>query len=363
MRRDRIPVRSTLVLVVAALVGVLAATAGPASAKQLGGTVTGTGSTFVAPLVNAWDGGGGSGPVQGQLGISLNYTGTGSGAGVGAITNKQVDFGASDAPLTQFQGQCAPQPKGSCIEIPWALAGTAVIYHVPGTGSFLKLPPAVIAGIYLGNVKFWDAAPIRAANAGVTLPHLAITVVHRSDISGTSYNFSDYLSHVSPTWRSSVGATTDASSWPVGEGEHGSSGVAGTVKATKGAIGYVDVAYAITNHIQYAAVRNAAGEYVRPSLNSIRLAGNYDKAPAANGSLSIVDPPASVGGAYPICTYTYAIVQKHSGSEAAALRTFLDWAISSSPHKGQTYGPPLLFYPIPASVQSYDTTEIAKITS
>jgi len=350
MPRNGTLVRISLVAAAAALVAVLvSATAGTASARSTSGGVTGAGSTFVAPLVTKW-----MAPVQQQLGLQLNYNAIGSGGGVSAITNKQVDFGASDAPLSQFNPTCS-----SCVQIPWALAATGVIYNLGGL-PHLHMTGAVLAQIYLGKITKWNAPAIKKLNKGRNLPDKGITVVHRSDSSGTSYNFTDYLSHVNRAWKSRVGTGT-AVSWPTGEGEKGSSGVAGAVRTTPGAIGYVDVYYAVHNHLGLFVMKNRSGKFVQPRTKGILAAAQLDTHPAKDGSLSIVNPPKSkkYRNAYPICTYTYVDVQKSAGASARDIKKLLGWAIS----KGQSYGPALMFVPIPKAVRAFDTKQIKKIHS
>jgi phosphate transport system substrate-binding protein len=343
-------VRVALVAGAVALVAALAvATAGTASARSSGGSVNGAGSTFVAPLVTKWQG-----PVQQQLGISLNYNPIGSGGGVSAITNKQADFGASDAPLSQFNPTCS-----SCVQIPWALAATGVIYNLSGL-QHLHMTGSVLAQIFMGKITNWSSPAIKKLNKGKNLPDKGITVVHRSDSSGTSYNFTDYLSHVNHAWKSHVGTGT-AVAWPTGEGEKGNSGVAGAVRTTPGAIGYVDVYYAVHNHLGLFVMKNRSGKFVQPRAKGILAAAQLDTHPAKDGSLSIVNPPKSkkYKNAYPICTYTYVDVQKSSGANAANIKKLLNWAIS----KGQTYGPALIFEPLPKAVKAFDKKQIKKIHS
>jgi phosphate transport system substrate-binding protein len=350
MPRNGKLVRITLALAAAGLVAALAVVmAGAASAKSNSGTVNGAGSTFVAPLVTKW-----MGPVQSQLGITLNYNAIGSGGGVSAITNKQVDFGGSDAPLSQFNPTCT-----TCVQIPWALAGTAVIYQLSGL-QHLKMTGSVLAQIYMGKITKWNAPAIKKLNKGQALPDQSITVVHRSDSSGTSFNFTDYLSHVSQAWKSQVGTGT-AVNWPTGEGEKGSSGVAGAVRSTTGAIGYVDVDYAIVNHLGIMKLKNRSGNFVLPRAKGIIAAAQLDTHPAKDGSLSIVNPPKSekYRNAYPICTYTYVDVQKSSGANAANIKKLLSWAVTT----GQKYGPPIVFEPLPKAVVTFDKKQIKKIHS
>jgi phosphate transport system substrate-binding protein len=350
MPRNGKLVRIALALAAAGLVAALAVVmAGTASARSSSATVNGAGSTFVAPLVTKW-----MAPVQSQLGIQLNYNAVGSGGGVSAITNKQVDFGASDAPLSQFNPTC-----NSCVQIPWALAGTAVIYNLQGL-QHLKMTGSVLAQIYMGKITKWNAKAIKKLNKGLALPNKSITVVHRSDSSGTSYNFTDYLSHVSGAWKSQVGTGT-AVNWPTGEGEKGSSGVAGAVKSTPGAIGYADVDYSIVNHLPIMRMKNRSNKFVLPRAQGIKAAAALDIHPKKDGSLSIVDPPATkkYANAYPICTYTYVDVQKSSGANAGNIKKLLNWAVT----KGQSYGPPIVFEPLPKPVVTFDKKQIKKIHS
>jgi phosphate ABC transporter phosphate-binding protein len=350
MPRDGKLARITLVVAAAAAVAALAvATAGTASAKSTSANVNGAGSTFVAPLVSKWQG-----PVQQQLGLQLNYSPVGSGGGVSAITNKQVDFGASDAPLSQFNPTCS-----SCVQIPWALAATGVMYNLPGYPN-LNMSGSVLAQIYMGKITKWNAKAIKKLNPKRNnLPSTSITVVHRSDSSGTTFNFTDYLSHTSRAWKSQVGTGT-AVNWPTGEGEKGSSGVSGAVRTTEGAIGYADVYYALHNHFGLFKMKNRSGNFVRVRAKAILSAAALDTHPAKDGSLSIVNPPKSkkYANAYPICTYTYVDVQKHTAN-AANIKKLISWAIT----KGQKYGPAIMFEQLPQAVRAFDKKQLKKIHS
>jgi phosphate transport system substrate-binding protein len=348
MPRNGKLVRISLVAAAAAAIAVVAViTTGTASARSAAGTVNGAGSTFVAPLVTKWEA-----PVQSDLGIQLNYNGIGSTGGVAAITQKQVDFGASDAPLSQFNPTC-----NSCVQIPWALAATAAIYNLGGL-QHLHMTGSVLSQIYMGKITKWNAPAIQKLNKGKNLPSTSITVVHRSDGSGTTFNFTDYLSHVSHAWKSQVGTGTSVA-WPTGEGEPKSAGVAGAVRTTPGAIGYVDVYYAVHNHLGIMVMKNRSGRFVQPRARGILAAAALDTHPKKDGSLSIVNPPKSrkFRNAYPICTYTYVDVQKSSGANAANIKKLLNWAIT----KGQSFGPALIFEPLPKAVVSFDKNQIKKI--
>lgn len=345
MPRNGMIARFTLALSAVAIVAAL--TVGAASARTAKSTVTGAGSTFVAPLVQAW-----VSPAASSLGITLQYSAVGSGGGVSAITNHQVDLGASDAPLTEFSPTC-----GTCVQIPWALAGTAVMYRLDGVKNHLHLTGSVLAQIYMGQIKTWNAKAIRKLNPGVNLPSKNITVVHRSDSSGTSYNLTDYLSHVSSAWKNGPGTGTSVA-WPTGVGGKGSSAVANLVRQTDGGIGYADAEYAHRAHLAMFSLQNRAGKFEFPNLKTIKAASLLDTKPSANGSLSIVNPPASAAyaNAYPICTYTYVDVQK-SSPNAVAIKKLLNWAVTS----GQSFGPKIFFEPLPAPVVAFDKKQIKKI--
>lgn len=305
-----------LTIPIAAVAAVLVA-ATAATAKSTDTTITGAGSTFVQPLVAAWT------PAIGKaFGYTVQYSGVGSGAGIAAITANQVDFGASDAPLNQAQ-QSACQ---DCIQIPWALSATAVAYNVSGAPAHINLDGNTISKIFLGTITNWNDPAIAALNKGANLPDLKITPIFRSDGSGTSYNFTDYLSSVNANWKNKIGTSTQPA-FPAGQGAKGSSGVAGLISRTNGAIGYVDVAYAIKNHIKFAAVRNKAGKFLYPSLRRIEAAATAFNTVPANNELHIVNPPKSAALAYPVSTYTYVIVHKKS-THAAELRKMIFWALT-----------------------------------
>jgi phosphate transport system substrate-binding protein len=342
--------RALALALVALTTGALAAVAGRADAApaRTQSTLVGTGATFPFPLISKWI------PEVGKAyGIDITYTPTGSGTGISSITARTVDFGASDAPLSADQLTAC---KG-CVVVPWALAATSIPYNLPGLNGRLRLDGTTLANIYLGKITSWDDAKIKALNPKLNLPNTKITPVYRSDGSGTTYNFTEYLSSVSSDWKSKVGFSTNVS-WPTGVGARGSSGVAGVVSKTEGAVTYVDAAYSIKNKFQFALMKNRAGKYTTPGLRGITAA--VSKLPAKVTQLSqlkIVDPPASAGPlAYPIVTFTYVIVPT-SAPKAADLRKFIYWAVT----QGQKFGPPLLFDPLPKAVQAFAFREIKKI--
>jgi phosphate transport system substrate-binding protein len=327
-----------LLAAMTAVVSVLAVTggAGASRTKSNAGSLTGAGSTFVSKLVQAW-----VPKVDQALGIKVTYGPIGSGGGIQQITNRTVDFGASDAPLTADQFAAC---KG-CAQIPWALSATSIPYRLAGGPNRIRLSGPVLADIFLGKIKTWDAPAIKKLNKGKSIPNTPITVIHRSDGSGTTYNFTDYLSSVSKQWKSQVGRGT-AVDWPTGVGGRGSSGVSAALSQTNGGITYVDVAFALANHFKFASIRNRAGLYALPGLTGIKsAAATITRVAPDNGGISIVNPSKSQKLAYPICTFTYVIIPKQS-AKAADLKKFVKWALT----KGQVDGPKLLFYPIPKVV-------------
>jgi phosphate transport system substrate-binding protein len=338
-------IRIAFVAAVAALAAVVAA--GAASAHRQDTVLNGAGSSFVAPLVAQW-----VSPVGSAFGYALQYSAIGSGGGISAITNRTVDFGASDAPLTPDQFDAC---KG-CVQIPWALSATAIIYNLDGVKNLLHMSGRVLAQIAMGQITKWNDPAIQKLNKGVNLPDTAIAFVHRSDNSGTTYNFTDFLSSSSADWKSKLG-TAVAVNWPVGTGQRGSAGVAAGVAQTPGGLGYVDVAYALKNKLKFFAMQNKAGKYATPGLKGILGAAASDVKPnPRTNELSIVNPPTKFKLAYPVSTYTYVIVPT-SSPKAAELRKFLFWAVT----KGQSYGPKLLFQPIPHSVLIVAEKTITKI--
>jgi phosphate transport system substrate-binding protein len=333
-----------LLVVLAAVSALVATTAG---ASRKGDQLVGAGSSFVAPLVSQWQK-----DYPSKTGVSIVYSPSGSGAGIAAISSRTVDFGASDAPLTPDQASGCKD----CFQIPWALGGVAIMVHVSTNAHApLKISGPVLAQIFLGGIKNWNAPAIAKLNPGINLPSTPIVPVYRSDGSGTSYAFTDYLSQISGTWKSKIGFSTQPS-FPTGVGAKGSSGVAGVVSKTDGAIGYADIAYALSQHIPTMAVKNAAGKYTTPGIKSISAAAAaFPKVPASN-EMHIVNPPKSAAGAYPICTYTYVIIP-HVTAKAAELRKFVFYALTI----GQKFGVPLRYVPIPKAVLVASEKTLAKV--
>jgi phosphate transport system substrate-binding protein len=285
---------SLAVLAVTALA--VSSGAGASGSKANAGSLTGAGSTFVSKLVQAW-----VPKVDSALGIKITYGPIGSGGGIAQITNRTVDFGASDAPLTPDQFAAC---KG-CVQIPWALSATSIPYRLDNGPNRIRLSGPVLADIFLGKITKWNDPAIRKLNKGKGIPATDITVIHRSDGSGTTYNFTDYLSRVSKEWKSKVGRGT-AVDWPAGVGGRGSSGVSAALSQTNGGITYVDVAFSLSNHFKFAAIQNRAGVYALPGLKGIKAAAaTINRVAPDNGGISIVNPAKSEPLAYPICTFTY----------------------------------------------------------
>jgi phosphate transport system substrate-binding protein len=311
-------------------------------------TLVGAGSTLVAPLMSTWQ------PAYNKAtGVTVTYGAIGSGGGIDQITARTVDFGASDAPLTSSQATAC---KG-CIQIPWALAATVVAYHVQGVPNHLKLTGPVVADIYLGKIKTWNDPAIKALNPGVNLPSTTIQPVYRTDGSGDTYAFTQYLSKVSPEWQSKVGFSTQVS-FPTGLGGAHNSGVGGLLASTNGAIAYIAIAYVVENNFDAALIQNAAGKYPVPGVPSISAAAATVKSVPADNAISIVDPPASAPDAYPISTFTY-VISPLKNPKADTLKPFINWAITT----GQADGPKLEFAPLPSVVVSAGKTSVNKITS
>jgi phosphate transport system substrate-binding protein len=325
------------VAALAAIVGVTATSSTASRAKAAADSLSGAGATFPYPLIAKWQV-----DYPAKTGVEINYNPIGSGGGIAAIQARTVDFGASDAPLTPDQFAAC---KG-CVQIPWALSATSIAYNLADIPSHLRMTGPVLAGIYLGTIKKWNAAAIQKLNPKVKLPDTDITPVFRSDGSGTTYNFTDYLAAVSKAWKSKVGNATQVN-FPTGIGARGSSGVAGVVSRTEGALTYVDIAYSLKNKLKFMAMRNNSGRFVLPGLRQIKAAGdNVKKVPASN-EMHIINPPKGDPQAYPICTYTYVLLPLKT-AKAAMLRRFVLYAIN--PTQGQKFGPPLLFAPLPKVV-------------
>jgi len=311
--------------------------------------LVGAGSTLVAPLMSKWQS-----DYSSKSGATVTYGAIGSGGGIDQITSRTVDFGASDAPLTEDQFSEADGVE----QIPWALSGTVPAYNVKGAPENLKLNGEVLADIYLGKVTQWDDPAIAKLNPGASLPSTKITPVYRSDGSGDTYAFTNYLSTVSPEFKSTVGTSTQVK-FPTGVGAEKNDGVAAAIGQTDGAIGYVGLAYALSNELSMPLVENSAGSFPEPGVESVEAAADAVSKIGPNNEISLADLPSTAAGAYPISTYTYVIVPLES-DKADALKKFITYAISPA---GQSYGPDLDFAPLPKQVVAADKKAIAKIGS
>jgi phosphate transport system substrate-binding protein len=309
-------------------------------------STVGAGSTLVAPLVAKW-----STDYEQRAGVTVTYGAIGSGGGIAQITARGIDFGASDAPLTPTQASACKR----CVQVPWALGATVLAYNVKGAPAKLKLSGPVLAGIYLGKITHWNDPAIARLNPGSKLPATAITPVYHSDGSGDTYAFTDFLSKVSPEWKSRFGVSTQID-FSIGTGGKGNDGVAADLRRTDGAIGYLAISYVVSNHLDYALVQNAAGTFPTPGVPSILAAAKTVSSFGANNAVSITDPPASAPDAYPISTFTYVIVPKGS-AKASLLKPFLTYAVTD----GQRFAPPLQFAKLPAKVVTADKQAIASI--
>jgi phosphate transport system substrate-binding protein len=315
----------------------------PATNRTSGADLTGAGATFPYPLYSKW-----FDAYAGKTGVKINYQSIGSGGGIRQLSEQTVDFGASDAPMSD--AELAKAKGGTILHIPTALGAVVVIYNVPGVPAGLKLTGDLVAAIFQGQITKWNDARIAALNPGAKLPATDILVVHRSDGSGTTYVFSDYLASVSPAWAAKPGKGKELQ-WPVGLGAKGNEGVAGQVKQTPGAIGYTELAYVEQNELTGASIRNAAGEFVAPSIEAVTAAasGAAEKlGPSTDYRISIVNAPGK--GAYPISSFTWilAYAEQHDPAKAKTLTDFLKWALAD----GQAMEAPLDYAPLPESMRS-----------
>ena len=315
-------------------------------------SLQGAGATFPNPLYQKWL------SEYGRINanVKIDYQSIGSGGGIKQLKEQTVDFGASDSPMKDEDLKSAP---GEIVHVPTVLGAVVITYNLAGINQPLKFSPEVLADIFLGNIKKWNDAKIVNDNAGVTLPANDITVVHRSDGSGTSAVFTDYLSKVSPQWKEKVGTGTSPS-WPIGLGGKGNEGVTGQVKSTPNTIGYVELAYAVQNNLPVAQVKNASGSFVTPSIDSVTAAA---AASAANtpDDLRVSITNATGAQAYPISSYTYILVYKNqkNAAKGKALVDFLWWGI----HDGEGFAKALQYAPLPADIVKRAEGKINSVTA
>jgi phosphate transport system substrate-binding protein len=318
-------------------------------------TLNGAGSTLAAPIYQQW-----GSTLKGQ-GLTINYNPVGSGAGVADLETATVDFAGSDPALKPAD---VTKLKGPALQFPVAFGAITVSYNLSGVKSGIKLDGATIADIYLGKIKSWNDPAIKALNPGMSLPSTAITVVHRSDSSGTTDGFTKFLAATSPTWSSQVGHGKDVK-WPTGTGAAKNSGVAAAVKQTPGAIGYVEQAYAIENSFTYAAVKNSAGSYILPTIQNTSAAAVGIKVPS---NLGISTINSSNPAAYPIVSQTFLDVYQDpckagaSSSVASGLKKFLTYAFGPGQQTLGQGGNQLPYAPLPSALQAKDTAQLAKLS-
>jgi phosphate transport system substrate-binding protein len=330
--------------------------ASSSSASSGSATLNGAGSTLAAPIYQQW-----GSNLKGQ-GLTINYNPVGSGTGIADLQTATVAFAGSDPSLKPADVSAM---KGPPLQFPVAFGAITVSYNLPGIKSGLKLDGPTIADIFSGKIKTWNNSAIKSLNPGLNLPSTAITVVHRSDSSGTTDGFTTYLSDVSPTWKSTIGAGKDVK-WPVGTGAAKNSGVAAAVKQTTGAVGYVEQAYALENGFTYASVKNSAGTYILPTISNTSAAADGVKVPADLGISTINSPNPQ---AYPIVSQTFLVVYKDpckdggaSSSVASGLKKFLTYAFGAGQKTLGAGSNQLPYAPLPASLAAKDTTQLATMT-
>ncbi len=321
--------RRTMLVLVCALLAV------PAIAQT---TLNGAGATFPYPMYSKWF----SEYHKLHPDIQINYQSIGSGGGIRQVINGTVDFGASDGPMTD---EMLKETKTKILHMPTVLGADVPAYNIPGVTAQLNFTPEALAGIFLGRITKWNDKTLTSANPGVNLPDRDIIVVHRSDGSGTTYIWTDYLSKISPEWKSQVGNATSVK-WPIGLGGKGNEGVAGSIRQLQGSIGYVELIYAVQNNINYGSVKNAAGNFVKASLESVTAAAASAPKMPADFRVSITNAPGKE--AYPISSFTWLLIPEQSKDAAKGkiLADFLNWMVTD----GQKMTAALSYAPLPESV-------------
>jgi len=312
-------------------------------------TLNGAGATFPYPMYSKWF----SEYHKAHPEIEINYQSIGSGGGIRQVLAGTVDFGASDGPMTDEQ---LAQAKTKILHVPTVLGADVPAYNIPGVTGELQFTPEVLAGIFRGKITSWSDPAIAKANPGVKLPGDQIIVIHRSDGSGTTYIWTDYLSKVSPEWQSQAGKGTSVK-WPVGLGGKGNEGVAGMIRQMHGSIGYIELIYAIENKIPYGVVKNAAGNFVKASLDSVTAAAASAPKMPPDFRVSITNPPGK--DAYPISSFTWLLIpaQSKDAAKGKILSDLLNWIVTD----GQKMTADLAYAPLPASVAAKVKDEIKQV--
>ena len=331
-----------------ASLGVVGLLIGGAAAQTI--QINGAGATFPYPIYSKWF----SEYNKLHSNIQINYQSVGSGAGIQQVIKQTVFFGATDGPMTEEQQQSAP---GKILHFPTVLGAVVPVYNIPNVTAELKFSGPLLADIFLGKVTKWNDPAIVKLNAGVTLPATDITVAHRADGSGTTYIWVDYLSKVSPEWKSKVGVSTSVK-WPTGVGGRGNEGVASVVSQTPGAIGYVELIYALQTKTAYGAVQNMAGEFTKASVASVTAAAAAAATQMpADFRVSITNAPGK--GVYPISSFTWLLLYENAKDKAQAktMVDFLKWALAD----GQKFAPELGYAPLPEAVVKLELAALAKV--
>lgn len=301
-------------------------------------TLNGAGATFPYPMYSKWF----NEYSKLHSDVQINYQSIGSGGGIRQVTAGTVDFGASDMPMTDKQ---LGDAKAKILNIPTVLGADVPAYNIPGVTGEVKFTPEALAGIFLGKISRWNDKALTSANPDINFPDKEIIVVHRSDGSGTTFIWTDYLSKVSPDWKTSVGADTSVK-WPVGMGAKGNEGVSGLIRQMSGSIGYVELIYAIQNKIPFGSVRNSAGNFVKASLESVTAAAASAPKMPADFRVSITNAPGKE--AYPVASFTWLLIpaQAKDANKGKILREFLDWMVND----GQQMTTSLAYAPLPQNV-------------
>jgi phosphate transport system substrate-binding protein len=312
-------------------------------------TLNGAGATFPYPMYSKWF----SKYHDAHPDIQFNYQSIGSGGGIRQVLAGTVDFGASDGPMSDEQ---LAQSKTKILHVPTVLGAVVPAYNVNGVSGDLKFTPEALAGIFLGKITSWNDKAIASANPGVKLPGDPIVVIHRSDGSGTTFIFTDYLSKVSSDWQSQAGKGTSVK-WPVGLGGKGNEGVAGMIRQMQGAIGYIELIYAVQNKIPYGTVKNAAGEFIKASLDSVTAAAASVKSMPADFRVSITNAPGK--DAYPISSFTWLLIpaQSKDAAKGKIIADFLSWMVDD----GQKMTADLTYAPLPEGVATKVKAEIKQV--
>jgi phosphate transport system substrate-binding protein len=334
------------------LLTVLLVAASAVSAAAQNVQINGAGATFPYPIYSKWF----SEYNKLHPNVQINYQSIGSGGGIRQLTAGTVFFGASDGPMTNDQIFAA---GSQVVHLPTVLGGVVPVYNVPGVSSELRFTGKLLADIFLGRITRWDDAAIKAVNPGVNLPAADIMVAHRSDGSGTTYIWCDYLSKVSPDYKKTVGVATSVN-WPVGVGGKGNEGVAGLVKQTPGAIGYVELIFALQNKIAYGSVQNAAGEFVRASTETVsNAASQAAKQMPKDFRVSITNAPGA--NVYPISSFTWLLFfeSPKDRQRSAIMKEFVKWALTD----GQKFAPELGYAPLPKAVVDLELQALGRIKS